>query len=310
MVDIIFYGYDGVPNPQKLLQVLALFKIPYKFVEIPAILPRSDLESVGVTYRRSPLLSIDSDLYIDTALIIEKLCDIAAHSNLDVDTTNHVEYLLLGDEIFKAAVGLLPAHHPVMKDAAFLKDRSELRGAPFDPKQFAAARPQIMSAMLAYLSLIKKKFLKNGDRKFIAGGETPSTADIYLYFSINFGLKVHDGAAPEISKSSHAVIFQWLEAVASFLQGRKQEEKFGFEEAREILVRPPKHEYAKFVVHDDKNPLHLKQGQEVSVTPVDTGRSHPQYGSLISLNDDQVCLRNKKGLVMHFPRIGYVVAAA
>lgn len=35
MVNIIFYGYDFAPNPQKILEALALFRIPYKYCEIP-----------------------------------------------------------------------------------------------------------------------------------------------------------------------------------------------------------------------------------------------------------------------------------
>lgn len=308
MVDIIFYGYDTVPNPQKILQILALFQIPYKHVELPAILPCPDLDSIGVTYRRTPILSIDSDMYIDTALIIDKVCDIAAHSQTDVDTTNHVEYALLGNELFKAAVGLLPQDHPIMKDAAFLKDRTELTGIQFDPKVFLVNRPATLIQMLALLSLIQKQFLKD-DKKFILGGNQPTTADIYLYFATNWGLTAHTGASPEISRTSHPFVYKWLDSVTAFLGGRKVETRVSFEEAWAILTRLPKHEYAKFVPHDANNPLGLKEGQQISVTPVDTGRTHPQIGELISLNSDQVCLRNKKNLVIHFPRIGYVVAA-
>ena len=46
---------------------------------------------------------------------------------------------------------------------------------------------------------------------------------------------------------------------------------------------------------------------KVKVTPSDNGKSGPQLGELISLNYQQVCLRNEKGLVMHFPRLGYDV---
>ena len=46
------------------------------------------------------------------------------------------------------------------------------------------------------------------------------------------------------------------------------------------------------------------------MTPTDMGRSEPQFGGLISLNYEQVCLRNEKGLVMHCPRMGYEVVSA
>lgn len=311
MVDIIAYGYDLAPHPQKLLQFLAFFRIPYKYVEIPSLLPRPDFDSVGITYRRAPLMSIDSDMYVDTSLMIEKICDMAAHmKDSDVDATNHIEFFLMGKEIFKLAVALLPADHPAMKNEAFLKDRVALTGRDFSIEAFKANRPHAIGAMLTYCSLISRKFLAGGSKKFILGGSVPTTADLYLYWSLNWGLRFHSGARPEISSESHPEIFTWLTDVAAFLRDRAVVEKIAFSDARTVLQRPPKHEYAKFVKHEEDDPLGLESGQEVSVTPVDTGMTHPQFGTLISLNRDQVCLRNKKNLVMHFPRIGYSVKAA
>lgn len=311
MVEIIVYSYEMAPNPQKLFQFLSFYNIPFKYVEIPVMLPRPDFTAIDIHYRRAPLLSIDSDMYVDTALIFEKLADIAAHTKPDVETTNHVEYDGLGQLGFKLAVGLIPSDSPFLKDEAFVKDRTELHGgAPFSAESMAAARPQTLSAMRSLLSVIKKKFLTGDGKKFVLGGERPSTADMYLYWSINWGLNVHQGARPEISPDTHPVIFAWLERVAAFIKSRRHDTKISWEEAKAVLVKPPVHEYAKFVPHDEANVLGLKTGQQVTVTPTDSGTSHPQPGELISLNDDQVCLRNKSGLVMHFPRLGYSVQAA
>lgn len=317
MVDIIVYSYEMAPNPQKLFQFLSYFNIPFKYVEIPEKLPRPDFTSVGITYRRAPLLSIDSDMYVDTALIITKLADIAAHTGGGggkdgeaVDTKNHLEFDGLGQAIFKLATGLLPPDHALFKDEAFMKDRSELHGgAPFDPKVLAGARPQILSGMMSHLSLLERTFLKGDGSAFILGGSQPTTADMYLYWSVNWGLRYHDGARPEISPATYPVIFDWLSRVEHFLSGRRRDDKISWSEAQAVLQRPPKHEYAKFVPHDASNPLKLESGAGIRVTPTDSGKSHPQAGTLISLNRDQVCLRNAKGLVMHFPRIGYTVEA-
>lgn len=308
MVDIIFYGYDMAPNPQKLLQFLSLFKIPYHYVEIPVTLPRPDLDAIGITYRRTPLLSIDSDMYVDTSLIITKLCDMAAHSDCGVDAHNHVEFFHLGEQIFKCATALIPETHPLLQDEDFVKDRSALHGRSFDAKSMAQVRPMVLNTMLSYLSLIQRNFLS--DKRFIMGGSTPTTADLYLYWAVNWGLRYHDGTRPEISESTHPVIFGWLDHVESFLDGRDCGTKMSFSDAKEILVRPPKHEYAKFVHHDPQNALGLVPGRAVSVTPDDSGKSHPQKGTLISFNADQICLRNSENLVMHFPNLGYSVKAA
>lgn len=88
------------------------------------------------------------------------------------------------------------------------------------------------------------------------------------------------------------------------------ETKITMAEACDVLRVPPTHEYAKFVPHVSDNPEGLSQGQRIKVTPTDSGRSGPQFGSLVSLNYEQVCLRIEKGLVMHFPRMGYEVASA
>ncbi|CCG81492.1 Predicted protein [Taphrina deformans PYCC 5710] len=310
MVEIIVYGYEMAPNPQKLLQFLSFYNIPFKYVEIPIMLPRPDFTAIDIHYRRAPLLSIDSDMYVDNALIIEKLGDIAAHTGPDVETTNHLEFDALGQVAFKSAVGLVPVDSPMLKDGAFVRDRTELLGVPFSAEKMAEARPQTLSTMLSVLSVIKRTFLDNGDREFFLGGERPSTADMYLYWSVNWGLNGHGGARPEISPETHPEIFAWLSRVAAFLGPRRQDTKISWSEAKAVLLKPPVHEYAKFVPHDEHNVLGLGRGRQITVTPTDSGRTHPQPGELISLNDDQVCLRNKSGLVMHFPRLGYLIQAA
>ena len=308
--EIIVYGYEFAPNPQKLFQVLSLFKIPFKYVEVPVTMPRPMLAEVGITYRRTPLLSIDSDMYIDNALILEKLSDIAQHSDCGLeDATNHIEYDGLGQLAFQCATRLMPLDMPILKDPDFLADRSEMIGRPFNPDAMAKARPQAISTMFSLVNLVESHFLRDGKRFFL-GGYTPSTADMHLYWGLNWGLCYHPGARPEISETTHPKIFGWLSAIESFIKDRRLETKISMEDAYKVLQAPPTHEYAKFVPHVKDNPEGLQEGQRIKVTPVDTGRSCPQVGELISLNYEQVCLRNEKELVMHFPRFGYEIVAA
>ena len=308
--ELIVYGYDWAPNPQKLFHFLALFAIPYKYVQVPDIMPRPQLAEIGITYRRIPLLSIGSDMYVDNALIISKLADMAQHSDTGLaDNTNHLEYDALGQLAFQLATGLMPLDTPMLQDKTFLADRTDMLGRPFVPQAMAKARPQIISKMLSLVQLVQHHFLGD-ERKFFLGGDTPSTADMHLYWGLNWGLRWHSGARPEVLPSSHPRIFAWLGDVEHFIKERRLETKITMAEAYEVLRVPPIHEYAKFVPHVSDNPEGLSQGQRIMVTPTNSGRSGPQFGDLISLNYEQVCLRNEKGLVMHFPRMEYEVVSA
>jgi glutathione S-transferase len=61
------------------------------------------------------------------------------------------------------------------------------------------------------------------------------------------------------------------------------------------------------------DPSGLAAGQRVSVTPDDYGKQ-PVEGDLVTLDREHVALRRQDeragDVVVHFPRIGYVVAAA
>lgn len=310
--EIIAYSYDLAPNPQKLIQFLTFFRIPYKYVEMPVTMPRPMLAEIGVTYRRMPLLSIGSDMYVDTALMIEKLADIARHStetNGLEDARNHVEFDAYGQMAWQLGAGLIPASWPPLQDEKLLSDRVDLIGRPFGPEVLTATRPLSLSKMFSLVRLVESHFLGD-DKEFFLGGKMPTTADMHLYWGLNWGLRYHDGAKPEISETTCPKLFKWLKAVETFLKDRKLETRIEISEAYEVLKVPPTHEYAKFVPHVEDNPEKLSPGQKIKVTPSDTGRSGPQLGELISLNYEQVCLRNERGLVMHFPRFGYEVVAA
>lgn len=307
-LEIIVYSYEMAPNPQKLFHFLSFFNIPYKRVNVPIIMTRPQLSRIGITYRRTPLLSINGDIYIDNALIISKVAEIARCLKMCLaDATDHLEFGSLGQLTFQCSTGLIPLDTPFLKDEAFLADRSELMGRPFNPAMLPLIHPQMISKMLSLVHLVGSHFLSDG-RRFFLGGITPSTADMHLYWSLNWGLKFHQGARPEISTSSFPKIFQWLEDVEAFIKDRRHETEISMDQANEVLQRA--HRYAETVPHVEENPEGLQPGQMIKVTPVDTGKTGPQVGKLISLNYEQVCLRNEKGLVMHFPRMGYDIVSA
>lgn len=61
---------DFSPYGQKIRYLLNLAGIPFQRVDQPAVLPRPDLQALGITYRRIPLLAVGKDIYCDTAAIV------------------------------------------------------------------------------------------------------------------------------------------------------------------------------------------------------------------------------------------------
>jgi hypothetical protein len=45
--------------------------VPFQQVDLPTLIPRKDLEAIGVYYRRVPILAVGKDLYCDSKLIID-----------------------------------------------------------------------------------------------------------------------------------------------------------------------------------------------------------------------------------------------
>lgn len=195
---------------------------------------------------------------------------------------------------------------------AFLADRAALVGpqGSFSPAAFAKARPHSLATFTAWLAIVERDLLADGRRKFVLGGEVPTMADVHLHYVVQWAVNGHRGARPEVSRDRFPAVFAWLEGVNAYLKLAARPDLVSWPGAKELLLKTPGSDVAGQVKHDVENVLGLKVGAEVNVTPVDTGRSHPQRGTLVALNNEQVCLRNGSGLVMHFPRMGYAVTTA
>ena len=59
------------PVGQKTKLLLKAAGVDFKRVDQPMVLPRKDLEALGITYRRIPVLAVGKDVYCDSSLIID-----------------------------------------------------------------------------------------------------------------------------------------------------------------------------------------------------------------------------------------------
>ncbi|PRP81223.1 hypothetical protein PROFUN_02057 [Planoprotostelium fungivorum] len=296
MSQVLLFGYPESPYFQKLKHFLSFLSVPYAIVPQPRMLPRPDFQSVGITYRRIPLLAVDGEVYMDTVAAIDRLCEMKG-------VPNAKEFESFARELFPICAGLLPA--AALSDEAFLKDRSELTGYKWSPQTFTAGRPKAFSKFLVVLDIIENQFLSKN--RFLKGEEC-STADLHVFHLTSWVIRTlrNTLATPEVTPETHPKLHRWMDDVAKKLSNNKPKQ-IQFQDIRSSLLSPNS---TKTPAHHDAEPLQLKRGEEITVTPTDSGRNHPQKGKLVAINPVEVCLVTKEGARLHFSRHNYDVKRA
>lgn len=293
-------------------------------------MPRPDIASLGLKYRRIPVLSIGRDVYLDTRLILPKLEGLPAAGAppLGAGTSDGdrraLQRLLgvLNNEAgpFVWAATLLPAHLPVFKDQAWIRDRTGFffPGAKISAPS-AQARAEAVADMRGVLELLETALLVDG-RDWILGTEGPGLGDIEAVWLLHW-LRGIPGALPEdqLSERQFPRTFAWVDrfdrAVAAAKGRLGNIPVLSGDEAARAIVGSPYHEEATQVARDEPivQALGLKQGDRVVVYPTDSGSSHKDSGSLVSLDGKEVVFETKAELQgspavrVHAPRHGFRV---
>ena len=178
---ILFYwGFS--PWASKVTAYLALRSIPHSECDQPITLPRPDIKALGVNYRRIPVLAIGRDIYCDTLCILSSLEKLFPSSTISADnpTEAALEHLLekwTDVVVFKPAADAIPSALPLCQDPAFIKDRTELWGRDWDPKESDKLRPAGLANLQANFEFLEQ--LLGDGREWVIGGQGPKLADIH-----------------------------------------------------------------------------------------------------------------------------------
>lgn len=178
--DIKLYHYNASPFARKIVWYLALRGLSYTEVKQPMIMPRPDLQAIGVNYRRIPVLSIGKDVYCDTRIILRKLEQFFPDGTLGANSPDGlaIQKLLevwhVEGPLFSRGVGSMPSKAFGAPD--FQKDREQMTGRPWNREAMDKQRPEAH----AYLQSVFKFFenLLADGRQWILSTEKPSLADI------------------------------------------------------------------------------------------------------------------------------------
>jgi len=307
MTDFILHHYAGSPFSEKVRVAFGAKQLAWKSVEVPNIMPKPDVVTLTGGYRKTPFLQVGADIYCDTQLMMMEIERRAPEKPLlpvGQEGEARAIAMWIDRNIFWAAVGVVMGAIGDKLPEAFAKDRTEFSGRSFDAARLKAAAPMAREQTYAHL-LFAEEMMRDG-RPYLLGA-VPSLADCALWNPVWF-LQVRTGQGETASPLDRLPkIVEWSKKMKALGSGKPT--PMTSQEALDV-AKAATPEATKV---DDRDPSELKAGQKISVTPDDTGKI-PVTGELVGLTADRVSIKRSDErvgeVVVHFPRAGFVVAAA
>ena len=153
------------------------------------MMPRPDLERLGIKYRRMPILAVGRDIYLDTRLILRKLEEWFPEGKLGSDKPEQrfveklLERYMIEGPVFREAAGLVPSG--LLKNSKFVEDRRGFLGRNWTPEEMEEGRPECLLYVRNLFDLLESTILADG-RKWVLETEKPSLADIEGRLPLSF----------------------------------------------------------------------------------------------------------------------------
>ncbi|TKA67375.1 hypothetical protein B0A55_08753 [Friedmanniomyces simplex] len=298
---IIHFDYDFSPYGQKTKLLLTASGVKYQKCDQPVVLPRPDLEALGITYRRIPLLAVGKDVYADSSLIIDLITSKLATSGAVATLPADKPFEEWGNTVFREMLGIIP---PQALTPEFVKDRESIFPLVKRP-DLKTLRPSTVAGFQSRCRQVEDTFLANGSGPYM-NGDKLSLADIHFIWCLRWGMK-DLGAAHEAGNGKDAFPKLW-----KMIESLPPAEP-GVLGSEEMLKTIKGSEYSAdgptSVMKGDA--LGLAAGTSVTVESTDAKPgAHVQAGKLVGTSPSEVVLEvGNDGVRLHLPRIGYIVRA-
>jgi hypothetical protein len=235
--------------------------------------------------------------------------------------------------LFRTTTGFIP---PSVWSSDFGKDRAQLIGHSISPAKLQAKIPLNLSNLDLHLSLLEPMF-RSG--KWAMPTETPSLADLSLYYQLKWGIDIAAGkgisdlSGGETSDTNNDVVGQvlndkrypglmrWFHAFEAYIAALpnlqrtvpKSDTQWKDALRQTSLLRDEDLLVPTAVAPHDflDTKRGLVPGVRVSVVPDDTGRDNPTTGTLVKIGSEEVVIEPDQSAELdvriHFPRLGFVV---
>lgn len=303
MSELILHHFDWSPYAEKARVLLGIKGLAWRSVQIPMISPKPDLTALTGGYRKTPVLQIGADIYCDTSCIARELEARFPQPTLFPDGSNGMAYALAAwaDKFFTSGAGLSMGLNDQLP-AELVQDRREFF-THMDFDSFRATAPHAFGQVLAQAALVEDQL---ADGRAFLTGDRPGLADATAYY-VTWMCRGFIAASSELFQP-FTLLADWEARVRGIGHGTRTE----LDAAEAIRI-----------AHDSApasgpgvgagDPSGLRAGQHVTVTPDDYGKV-PVSGQLVTLDHHCIAVRRvdeRAGeVVVHFPRLGYVVTAA
>ena len=304
MDEIILHHYSKSTYSERVRLAFGLKNLAWRSVSIPPVMPKPDLLPLTGGYRRTPVMQIGADVYCDTQLILRKIESRHPEPSLYPDGSEGLVLALAwwaDKSIFSPALGIVADTIGDKIPADFVAERKAF-GFPLAREDVAPMTHRHLQQGAAHLAWLAK-MLSDG-RPFLL--HRPSAADLAAYCPL--WLLHHQGGPEAEARLPLGPLRGWYDRVAAIGHGRPLEMS-----ASEALALAAQAKPQALAIAPDGDPSGLKAGEEVVVTPDDTGRD-PVRGTLIAADAEELVIRSTHPRVgeinIHFPRAGFDVVAA
>jgi glutathione S-transferase len=301
--DIILHHYDNSPFSEKVRLVIGVKGLAWRSVIQPVIMPKPDLTPLTGGYRRIPVMQIGADIYCDSQVIMAEI-ERRAPSPKVVHGADWAVNLWADRLMFQPTVAVIFGAIGHRVPEAFIKDREELSGRPFDVVGMKAAALPMRAQFHAMAAWIDQQ-LANGDDWL--SGPVVGLSDIAAYMNFWF---LESALRGEVAKLTQGLphLAPWRARLQALGHGRRSEMT-----TQEAIDAATAAEPAPCADHDPSDLAGLAPGAEVFVTADDYGRDRIA-GELVAANAQRIVITRNDPRVgqvnVHFPRAGFLVAAA
>lgn len=300
----ILHHFDWSPFAEKARMVLGFKGLAWSSVQIPMIMPKPDLMPLTGGYRKTPTLQIGADVYCDTRLIARELERRFPEPTLFPGGNRGVAMMLShwsDTAFFEPGAGLTMGANKDLPEP-LVADRKQFFKF-MDFSRLESDQPHLLTQLRANADLVEQQ-LADGRRYLL--GEQAGWADINACFPLWMAQTFLPPVAAMLAGNRRTVA--WYERMRAFGHGTRTELD---SQAALDIARAASPEPGRGV--DAADPLGLRAGQRVTVTPDDYGQV-PVTGELVTLELHEVAVHREDprvgAVVTHFPRIGYRIERA
>jgi glutathione S-transferase len=302
--DIILHHYPRSPFAEKVRVAFGLKGLRWCSVEQPRMAPKPHLVPLTGGYRRIPVLQIGADIYCDTRLILAELERRFPDPPLYPYETRGRADMIAGwadQALFATSLGLVFGLNGDRFPSELHADRAAFTAGKFDGWDSEKMRPRVPSLrdqFRSHLMWIDCCLTEGGP--FILG-EKPSLADAAVYHPLWY---VRGNLGEGEGLSDHPAVLAWMDRIAAL--GHGNGETMAPDAALDVARTA-----APETVDDTASEWSI--GTPLTVTPTDWGFDTVK-GICLGANRERVVIRRDDPEVgvaaVHFPRIGFAVAAA